>query len=360
MAASIADQGNRVFPPLADALDSFTREHGLGYFITGDLPKTAVCEWLARTQDLQLQSSQLIHLPFGARAALAFLDRHLVRPDDLIVVPTPAYGGLLRFGRAAGASTVYWPLSYLGEQLKFTDTKLATQLEGRQIVLALSQPNNPTGRVLPEKEIRRFLTLLEQYGTVRLVLADEVHGDLVHNARPSTVMGAIEDRPCVVLRSIGKTFNVAALGSSYIVSSSAIVSELREALNSEGFYEGSALGDLATYVAYSQGKAWVAELQTIFADHARLCTEALRPFAFLKPSPVEASFLLYVRCDLEKDAFARLRNVMLDHGIGVQWSDRFGEAAKFGFRINFSQSREDLARSLHALVEALRVFAARC
>jgi histidinol-phosphate aminotransferase len=94
--------------------------------------------------------------------------------------------------------------------------------EARPTVTFLCSPNNPTGLVEPEANVRTVLSLVQEQGDSLLVV-DEAYGQFA----AWSAMGLVhDDIPLVVSRTFSKTWSMAGARLGYLVGPSWLVDEL--------------------------------------------------------------------------------------------------------------------------------------
>lgn len=80
-------------------------------------------------------------------------------------------------------------------------------------VFALCSPQNPTGRVWTEKELRRLADICGRNHVV--LVSDEVHCEIVRKGVKFLTAGKVGKQDnTIVLNAINKTFNCAGLGAA--------------------------------------------------------------------------------------------------------------------------------------------------
>ena len=141
-------------------------------------------------------SDALLATP-GSQAVLQWLPRALVEPGR-VAITTPGYAEHARAWRAAGHEVIAVPPEG-PERLDGIDT------------LVVIQPNNPTGAVAPEAQLRHWRQTLAARGG-HLIL-DEAFADTpTLDGAPIPSLAAETGEPgLVVLRSLGKFFGLAGL-----------------------------------------------------------------------------------------------------------------------------------------------------
>src|SRR5699024_6354435 len=112
----------------------------------------------------------------------------------------------------------------------------------------LCSPHNPVGRVWTKDELQEMARLCLQYDV--LILSEEIADKTVTFMSPS------------------KTFNLAGLQASYIITTNKTKREqLDAAFKIQGLNALNTMGSTALEAAYKHGEAWLDELIDVLNDH---------------------------------------------------------------------------------------------
>ncbi len=122
-----------------------------------------------------------IYMTCGAAASLTVSLTALVNTGDEVIVLAPFFPEYRVFVEAAGATLVVAPpRADMGPDL----TVLETLVSSKTKAIIINSPNNPTGAVIGEEDVKALCALLsakqEQYGTDIYIIADEPYRELVY------------------------------------------------------------------------------------------------------------------------------------------------------------------------------------
>lgn len=159
----------------------------LGTYPTGSgLPalRAELASWMA-TYGLDLQPEELL-VTNGSTEALNVALRAVARPGDAVVVESPVYFGLLQMLGNLGLRAIELPCTP-GEGMSLEALEYALEHQsGVRAVVAMPNFQNPLGHVMPDRNKRRLLRLVEQHDLA--LIEDDVFGDLSHTPhRPQPV-----------------------------------------------------------------------------------------------------------------------------------------------------------------------------
>ena len=128
-------------------------------------------------------------------------------------------------------------------------------------VLLLCHPHNPSGRVFTKEELDKIIDWCIAYDTI--LVSDEIHSDIIYtpNAFQSILDFPKAKEIAVVLNAASKTYNIAGLSTSYIISHNpTLLKKLRVTLTKRYFDVPNIFGTIATITAYNECQAWLDAL----------------------------------------------------------------------------------------------------
>ncbi len=146
----------------------------------------------------------------GAAQLLSSAAQTLMGPGDELITPWPSYPLYPVMARRAGGKAV--PVQGFG-----VDAILAAVTEHTRVV-AICNPNDPTGELLGTDELRRLLDALPERV---IVLLDEALRDFVDVEPLDAALSLVDDFPrLLVFRSFSKAWGLAGLRCGYAVGGS--------------------------------------------------------------------------------------------------------------------------------------------
>lgn len=189
------------------------------------------CEWLARYPEYEESRKTLARyfrvpaeemlLTNGTDDAIKMICDTFVDPGDVLVVPAPSFPVYQFFHDIAGGRVVR--VSY-DEDFRLPVDKLLAAVNKRTRWLALANPNNPTGTVIPKSDLRTLLRAAPN----TVVLVDEAYFDF----STETVLPWIRKfTNLVVTRTFSKAFGLAALRMGFLFANAELAQALHRAQN---------------------------------------------------------------------------------------------------------------------------------
>ncbi len=139
----------------------------------------------------------------GLSEAVNFAYASLLNPGDEVMAPSPTYPQYEALAKFYGAKNVYYELvEENGFQPDVEQLRKLVTTKTRAIVLI--NPNNPTGSLLPEKEVRKFIDFAAEHKLV--VMADEIYSEMVFDEPAVAAASLSKDVPILAMNGLSKNF----------------------------------------------------------------------------------------------------------------------------------------------------------
>ncbi|SFU51463.1 MalY/PatB family protein [Alicyclobacillus macrosporangiidus] len=294
----VADMDFKSPPEVVEALRRRV-EHGVfGYTVRPDSYLEAIAGWQKARHGWSVDPAWICHAP-GVVPAIGFLIDALTEPGDRVIVQPPVYYPFYRLLRQRDRQIVYNPLRCVNGRYEMDYDDLEARLAEGAKMLLLCSPHNPVGRVWSADELRRLGALCQRYGV--LVVADEIHGDLVyrpHVHTPYASLGEAFAAQSVTCVAPSKTFNLAGLHTaSVIIPNPELRRRYQEVIARAAVGSVNVFGLTATEAAYREGGPWLEALLSYLEGNLDLLTsfvaERMPELKVIRP---EGTYLAWIDC----------------------------------------------------------------
>ena len=228
---------------------------------------------------LQLLPSQIL-LTNGVDEAIHVLCQAYLDPGDEVLLPVPTYSMYEVYASAAGAAIV--PVQSARKDFAFPYRQVLAAISPRTRLIALANPNSPTGRPVSREQILS----IAQRAPHAIVLADEAyfhfHGETVLDC-----IGAGAYPNLVVARTFSKAYGLAGLRLGLLAAAPEIMRWLRRVISPYSV-NALALACLPPALEDSAYLDWyVGEVRAARAEFHAVCDDLN-----LHTWPSEANFVL--------------------------------------------------------------------
>ncbi|WP_413502805.1 MalY/PatB family protein [Serratia proteamaculans] len=291
----------------------------------------------------------LIFLP-GMVCGLNLCVRAFTAEGEGTLAPSPIYPPFRKAAKFAGRSQLSVPLTLHHRRWLLDFNAIAGQLNGKDKLLLLCNPQNPGGTVYRKQELLQQLAFAQAHGL--MVCSDEIHCDLLLEPGcehiPFATLNEDAAQRSITLMSPSKTFNIAGLGASMAIIPNP---ELRQKLvraRSGIVPEVDVLALVAAQAAYQHGQAWLDALLIYLRANRDLVTERINAMPGLLLQPIEATYLAWIDCS--QLAVDNPHAFFEQAGVGLSPGLDFGNR-RF-VRLNFGCRRELLLQALDRMTLA--------
>jgi histidinol-phosphate aminotransferase len=268
----------------------------------------------------------------GASQLLASATQALMEPGDELITPWPSYPLYPVLARRARGAAV--PVHGFG-----VDPVLAAVNERTRIV-ALCNPNDPTGELLEAGEVRRLLEALPERV---VVLLDEALRDFVDAEDTDAALQLAEEHPrLIAFRSFSKAWGLAGLRCGYAVGGPGSEPLLEELGPPLGINELAQAGVLEALV--HGGRVTARRVARVAAERARLL-EALRALPVEVP-PSQANVLWIAAEGMDG---AQLASLLARQSVLVRTGGPLGDPRHVRAAIHDAHATDRFLRALTAV-----------
>jgi histidinol-phosphate aminotransferase len=175
----------------------------------------------------------------GSNEIIEFIGKAFLNPGDEIVTARHAFVVYKLMATLFGATTVEVPDPNFAHDLE----AMATAITPKTKEVFIANPNNPTGTLLSQEEIDRFMEKVPEHV---IVVFDEAYYEFLENP-PDTLKFVREGRNVVVLRTFSKIQGLANLRIGYGLAKPGLIDVLqktRQPFNVNGIAQAGALAGL--------------------------------------------------------------------------------------------------------------------
>ena len=183
----VADSDFRAPPAVLAAFEARIAHGVFGYTAAPEELRAEIVARLQRLYDWRIDPRWIVFLP-GVVPGLHLAARHLTRPDQHVLLPTPIYHHFKRAVALAPRAHDEVPLVLHGGRWVLDEERLAALVRPETRLLFLCNPQNPGGTVFTRDELARLAQFCERHDLV--ICSDEIHSDFVLDACRSRASGA--------------------------------------------------------------------------------------------------------------------------------------------------------------------------
>jgi cystathionine beta-lyase len=184
--------------------------------------------------------------------------RALGKLGEKVVINSPVYSSFFEWIPEVGMEIQDVPLVPAEDTWNLDLVALEEAFKAGAKFYLICHPHNPIGKVFTEAELVKIADLAKLYGVV--VISDEIHAPLTYNDVEFVPYLKVSDaakETGVCITSASKSYNIAGLKASVIITDSALMREKLKPLPAALHWRSGLLGAFAMAEAFSNCDDWL-------------------------------------------------------------------------------------------------------
>lgn len=256
--------------------------------------KTAVCDKLLKDNGLSYTAEQIV-ISSGAKSSLYHAICAIVNEGDEVILPSPYWLTYPELIGLAGGKTVY-VRTKAENGYKITAEELENAITDKTKCFILNSPNNPTGAVYSENEIRQLAEVVEKHGIY--VVSDEIYEKLVYEGAKHFSIAACGEylkEHTVVVNGMSKSYSMTGWRIGYI----AAPVDVAKAVSSMQSHTTSNACSIAQYASVEalnseKSEEFISKMQKTFSERRTLIVNLLKEISGIKVIEPKGAFYVFI------------------------------------------------------------------
>ena len=328
-----------------------------GYTIRPDSLYESIINWIGKKHNWNIKK-EWITFCTGVVPSLHYCVKALTKPGDRVIVQPPVYYPFFSVIKENDRIIQNNPLKLIDGRYTINFDDLEKNTDEKTRMMFLCSPHNPGGRVWLKNELERLVKFCIERNII--IISDEIHADMVYKPFrhiPAASLSEEISQHIVTLMAPTKTFNLAGLAVSYIISENKdLLYKLNTYLDRTHINSINIFGMNAMETAYTKGELWLDELmQYLYNNFVFLeeyLTNELPEINIMKP---EATYLAWMDFSLLDLNGMKLKDFIIEKaGLGLNNGPVFGIGGEGFQRLNFACPRSILKKGLENLTKAVK------
>ena len=312
--------------------------------------RAAVATEISRTRGVEVGPQNVVIMP-GGKPGIFFPMLALVEPGDEVIYPDPGFPTYESVTRFLGA--VPRPVPLLEENdFSFDMVAFEQSLSDRTRLIILNSPSNPTGSIIPKRDLERIAEAARAHDA--WVLSDEIYSRLVYDGEHESIIslpGMLERT--VLLDGFSKTYAMTGWRLGYGV----MPAEVAEAM---GPLLTHSVGCTATFTQHAGLAALTGPQDAVdrmiaqFRLRRDAIVEGLNAISGITCQKPQGAFYAFPNVKSFGKTSAEMAAYLLDQaGVAVLPGTAFGRYGEGYLRLSYANSLENIERALVRIGDAL-------
>src|SRR5437870_6080994 len=312
--------------------------------------RKAVADFVTRMLKTDVDPTEVVLVP-GSKNVLLFTLLACIEPGDEVIIPAPAYPAYHSQVNFIGAIR---RLVKLREETGFRMDldELRSQITPKTRLVIINTPQNPTGGVLTEADIKGICELVPEQDL--MLVSDEIYSQLVygfHHVSPLSQPGMRERT--VLMDGLSKSYAMTGWRLGYAVAPRELAAKLDTLMiNSSscaaGFTQIAAIEALGS----PESEHAVRRMVKVFEHRRDLVVDGINEIPGMRCARPQGAFYAFPNIAATGFDEHELADRLLDEaGVAVLPGTAFGDGGKGFIRLAYTQSEDELKLGLRRIKE---------
>ena len=319
--------------------------------------KKAICDKFIKDNGLSYEPNQIV-ISSGAKSSLYHAICAVVDEGDEVILPSPFWLTYPELIKLAGGVCVYVETAK-ENGYKMTAEQFAAAVTDKTKCLILNSPNNPTGAVYSEEEIKAIAKICEEKEI--MVISDEIYEKLIYDGEKHYSIAQVSEKMkdlTIVINGMSKTYAMTGWRIGYLAAPLAVAKAI-SSMQSHTTSNACSIAQYASVAALTdpEGEVFVSNMQKVFDERRTLMVNILKDVKDIVCIQPKGAFYVFVNV-------SKLYGKTFE-GKAINGSLEFADAAlktgvalipgiAFGndecIRLSYAISKEDIEEGLKRLI----------
>jgi len=316
------------------------------YVGTGGIPalREKIFRKLLEENQIPLQSPDQIIVTPGAKFALYLAFTAFLDEGDEVLIFDPCWVSYDAQIRLAGGIPMPVPLSF-DDNFTITRQLLEQYVTPKTKMIVVNNPNNPTGRVLTEGEVRALADFIYNHGL--LAVSDEIYESIVFDGRKNISLASVPGihEQVLTVNGFSKSYAMTGWRLGYIAAASSFTKMMLKVHSHLMSCTASFLqpGAAAAFSCEDSVTGMVQEYQR----RRDWLIPRLKAMPFFNVNDPQGTFYVYPRVNYKGMSGAEFCSYIFDkYGILATPGDAFGKQTADCVRFSFATPIEELEKAV--------------
>lgn len=301
-----------------------------------------ICNYLKRRMKLDYQVSDVL-VTIGGSEAIDMALRAMVDEGDEVLVPEPCYVSYVPCVKLADGVPVTIELKAEND-FRLTKQELLDAITEKTKILIMPFPNNPTGAIMEEKDLREIAEVVLEKDLY--VISDEIYSELTYGRPHVSIasMPGMKERT-IVINGFSKSYAMTGWRLGYAAGPEAIIRQMTK-IHQFAIMCAPTTSQYAAVEALKNGDADVENMRDAYDKRRKFLVSRLREIGLDTFEPYGAFYVFpcIKGMGMTSDEFAT--KLLEEEKLAVVPGTAFGDCGEGFLRISYAYSLERLKEAL--------------
>lgn len=297
-------------------------------------------------------SREEVLITVGGSEAIDLAMRTILSPGDEVIIHEPSFVCYKPCAVLAGAVPV--TIETKAENgFKLTAEELREKITDKTKLLVLSFPNNPTGAVMTEQDLKEIAEVVIENNI--MVISDEIYAELTYTGKHFSIasLPGMKERT-VVVNGFSKAFAMTGWRLGFLMADKVLAKQITK-VHQYAIMCAPTTAQYAATEALKNGEDSIITMRNEYNDRRKIIVDAFNEMGFQCFSPDGAFYIFpsIKRTGLKSDEFCE--QLLKEQKVAVVPGTAFGDCGEGFIRVSYAYSIKQISKA----VERIQKFAER-
>lgn len=305
--------------------------------------KEEIAKYLEKKCKVTYDPVKEVMVTVGGSEAIDIALRAMLDEGDEVLIPMPCYVSYLPCVTLADGVPV--PIELKEEnEFKLTKEELLEHITEKTKVLVLPFPNNPTGAVMTEEDLKPIADVIIEKDLY--VISDEIYSELTYGKPHKSIVSfpGMQERT-VLINGFSKAYAMTGWRLGYVAAPALILEQMLK-IHQFAIMCAPTTSQYAAVEALRNGEKDVEMMRTAYDQRRRFLMKALKDMGLKCFEPFGAFYVFpsIKEFGMTSEEFAT--KLLEEQKVAVVPGSAFGAGGEGFIRISYAYSIEDLKKAL--------------
>lgn len=305
-----------------------------------------ISNYIKRTQGVEYNPNSEILVTVGGSEAIDIGLRAIINPEDEVIIPQPSYVSYEPCAILAGAKPVIINLKAENE-FRLKPEELLNAITDRTKILILPYPNNPTGAIMEENDLRAIAEIIKEKDI--LVMSDEIYSALTYKEKHVSIapIEGMKERT-ILINGFSKAYAMTGWRLGYACGPKEIITQMTK-IHQFAIMCAPTTSQYAAVEALKHGDKDVEEMRQSYNQRRRFLMDAFRKMNLECFEPYGAFYVFPCIKEFGMTSEEFATKFLQEEKVAVVPGTAFGECGEGFLRISYAYSLESLKLAIGRL-----------
>ena len=313
--------------------------------------RVEICRYLQEKIHVAYDPNTEVMVTVGGSEAIDVAMRCMLDHGDEVLIPQPSYVSYLPCAIMADGEPVIVPLKN-ENAFKLTVEDLKDKISPKTKLLVMPFPNNPTGSIMTEEDLRPIAQFVEEHDLY--VISDEIYSELTYGTQHVSIasLPGMRERT-IVINGFSKGFAMTGWRLGYACGPREILEQMIK-LHQFAIMCAPTNSQYAAIEGLRHCQDEVAEMREAYNQRRRFLMKAFSDMGLecFEPEGAFYAFPKISEFGMTSEEFAT--RFLQEKKVAVVPGSAFGKSGEGFLRISYAYSLEDLKEALGRLAEFVK------